>query len=177
MHEIRCGNAHCPTRPLIAEEPSTAYEDRTPCPVCSSKSREFHVTVSSLLAPVDLTVGGSVQASAAVLSAPAVMTAGSVDVDGSVEARPQSRPASPLGLAFVGLPVTHEIVVKYRDLGEPPDPVCLIEISTREGTVLASGGGVTPADALSVMFERMLPPTSSEAHDPDDDPPLLDDAQ
>lgn len=80
-----------------------------------------------------------------------------------------------MSLAFAGLEVTHEIAVRYVDLGEPPDPACLIEIVSPDGIVLASGGGSTPADALSVMFERMLPPSSSEAHDPDDDEITLDD--
>ena len=78
-------------------------------------------------------------------------------------------------LTLLGLPATHELVVVYADLVDEPDPPCIIEIQSPDGKLLAMGAGKNPADALSVLFERTLPPSSSERHDPAEDEPLPDD--
>ncbi len=44
---------------------------------------------------------------------------------------------------LMGLPVTHEIRVVFSDLGEPPDPPCVIQLQLRDqltdGTVTYNG--------------------------------------
>jgi hypothetical protein len=114
-----------------------------------------------------------VQAHAGVAEARAVAQAAAVLIaDSTLAAQAEVLPRR---LTLLGLPVTHELVILYADLLDQPDPSCIIEIQTRDGELLASGAGLTPADALSVLFERMLPPSSSERHDPADDEPLADD--
>jgi hypothetical protein len=71
-------------------------------------------------------------------------------------------PPSDTKLTLAGLPVDHQIVVSYVELADEPNPPCMIEVSTPSGEHLASGIGKTPGDALSYMFERMLPPSSDE---------------
>lgn len=81
----------------------------------------------------------------------------------------------PSRLTLLGLPATHELRILYADLLDESDPPCIIEIQSVDGETLAMGAGMTPADALSVLFERMLPHSSSERHDPASEESLLDD--
>jgi hypothetical protein len=83
---------------------------------------------------------------------------------------------TPARLTLAGLDATHEIIVRYYELLPDDDSPCIIEIvDGTNGEILATGGGATPADALSVMFERMLPPSSSEYLSDADEEPLPDD--
>jgi hypothetical protein len=155
-NDTYCGNPACPTNPPIAERSDLPVELRQPCPACGSLSRRFVRMVQE-----------------SVLSGSGTLSAGGLAVTATITAEAGVIPAAKLSLH--GLPVTHEIVVVYSDLSDQPDPACIIEVQTREGGFLAMGAGLSPADALSNMFERMLPDSSSEAIRDQDEPPLPDD--
>ena len=162
-----CGNPECPTgHQFPAEDATLPVEDRPPCPECGSLARSIGVTIG---APVAMASSSSLMGNGATRLADAQLTGvGTVAAEVEVTRAPKK-------LTILGLPVTHVIEVRYADLQPEVDAPCLVEIRNENGEVLAFGGGITPADALSVMFEQMLPPTSSEYVDLADDEPLPDD--
>lgn len=190
----RCGNDGCPSQPILDEDPTTPVERRQPCPVCGSRSRLFTISVGGALRTTgraNISVSGTASGAAGTAltsksdfgvtrnTTPSVALSSTSGLSVGEPRTPTDSElladTPSLSLAFVGLPVTHEIRVLYRDLSNEVDPYCIIEVTTASGSVLAAGGGATPADALSVMFERMLPPSSTEAYKPGDDEPVLDD--
>jgi hypothetical protein len=150
----------------MEDDLALSREDRAPCPVCGSKAR---VSTTRLYENMYMTDSVDIQ----VTPAPAVIgeahLAAAATLTASGEVLPKTK------LTLLGLPVTHEIVLKFADLLPEPDPPCIIEIQSPEGDLLNMGAGLTPADALSSLFEQMLPESSSERINIADEPPLPDD--
>ena len=172
----RCGNPDCPTQPIIEPDDSgLPTERRSPCPECGSQARSVSVTINSPVAVASATAPDSVQITA---EDSGTLTGHEsvayLAVTATIIANSEVTTAAPR-LTLLGLDVSHEIVVKFADLQPEPDSPCIIEIQDSEGRLLAMGAGETPADALSVMFEQMLPPTSSEHRDMADQDTPLDD--
>jgi hypothetical protein len=143
---VRCGNYDCPVKPNLPDEPSLTREQRTPCPACGSRTREFLVAVS--------------------LTAAAVSTSPS-ETQSATGATAPVRPR----LTLLGFDITHEVHVRFSELDEyESDGACVLEVVTAEGEVLVSGVGENAADALAQVFERMLPPSSSEFEPREEDP-------
>jgi hypothetical protein len=168
--EARCANPRCPTHPIIIDDYDLPSEQRRPCPVCGSRSRAFSRLIrdsATISDSVSVHTDAGMAEVRAVTQAAAVLTAESV-----LTAEAEVLPGR---LTLLGLPATHELVVVFADLIDEPDPPCIIEIQSPDGRLLTMGAGKNPADALSVLFERMLPPSSSERHDPVEDEPLPDD--
>jgi hypothetical protein len=186
-----CGNPNCPEQPeIIPDDSGVDPAQRPPCPVCGSKARVVRIAVH---AHAGLAEGNGQAFDASPITSPALppqpasrrrpqplppRRGRSAEPPWTTEVQPEVVPSRPLGssmLSIVGLPVTTEYVIRYADLQPEPDAPCIFEICTLDGQLLSSGAGLTPADALSVMFEQMLPPSSSERVDPDDLDRQLDD--
>lgn len=96
---------------------------------------------------------------------------GTLNATGTLTAEATVTRPSKLQLAAPGLDVSHGVVVLLADLTDEPDAACVIEVQDLDGELLVSGVGKTPADAVSLVFEHMLPPTSSEYLPPDEGMP------
>lgn len=170
--EARCANPRCPTHPIIIDDYDLPSERRRPCPVCGSRSRAFSRLIRDSATTSD-SASASVRPDARITEVRAVTQAAAVlTAESALTAEAEVFPGR---LTLLGLPATHELVVIFADLIDEPDPPCIIEIQSPDGTLLAMGAGKNPADALSVLFERMLPPSSSERYDPAEDESLPDD--
>jgi hypothetical protein len=87
--------------------------------------------------------------------------------EATIEAHAEVAPRVELRISAFGLPVTHEVIVRYSDLQPGPDGPCVVEVVLMSsGEVIISGVGLTAGDAVAHLFEYMLPPSSSEYIDP-----------
>lgn len=95
--------------------------------------------------------------------------AGLVDItaDGHVEA------AKPR-LVCPGLDLSYGVRVLYAELTDEQDGACVIEVQDMEGNLIVSGVGQSTGDALAMVFNHMLPPSSGEYLPPDDGMPEHD---
>lgn len=179
---VRCGNPQCPEQPeIIPDNSMLADEDRRPCPVCGSRARAVVVVIAenaSMTHTIEPPAWIPQNHMRRPIPLPPVRRGRTSSPPYPSDTTTKAPPTRSLGwsmLSLVGLPVTHEIFVRYADLQVDIDAPCVIEVCSMGGEVLAHGGGLTPADALSAMFEQMLPPTSTEFIDTADEPDLPDD--
>jgi hypothetical protein len=162
---VRCGNPECPERPVLPDQPPW---DREACPACGSTSRLVEITVHA---------GVAMRSTAAAPEAQTVTGSASLEAVASIRAEAEViRKEAGIRLAFPRALATHEVLVRFCELSERMDAPCLIELVDPESrTVLASGAGLSPAEALAAMFSRMLPTFSSEWVDEGEQPALPDD--
>lgn len=173
MATVRCGNIECSEQPEIDEPSNLAFEERMPCPVCSSRVRSFSVQIGEGLSAADSAPGNLVPGDSqnATIHAPAATIGGTATVtaEGVVGSRPPR-----LRVTSMGLDITHGVTVYVADLEDRPDSPCVIEVRNLDGALLVTGAGETAADAIASMFEHMLPPDSSEYLPPEDSMPSHD---